>query len=388
MRTTSSTLPVSPTPALSDETTLAAAVRCLAEHLPLKTQGACQPQTLYQVLLWAASRHDSIEHTAQLLSGVPTGNGLRYHLDKLTNMAALEQQMNAALQSRLPDSIANHRHRLALDLHLLPYYGVANASEAPYIYRSQSRAGTTQFFAYATVYVIRHQQRLTLAIHAIPQGETLVATITYLLDKLSLIRVKVEQLYLDRGFFSVPVIRWLQALRLPFLMPAVIRGKTNGTRSLCQGRKSYATNFTLTSNRHGTVCCRMVVICRYWKGDRRQHGIQYRLYVAYELKLALHQVHHHYRQRFGIESSYRIKNHCRIRTTIKNPVVRLLFVALAFVLVNLWIGLLWFFVSTTRRGGRRVHRERFRLKTMLEFLAHAVERQFPPIRAVFLPIPA
>ncbi|WP_242065355.1 hypothetical protein [Trichocoleus sp. FACHB-262] len=40
------------------------------------------------------------------------------------------------------------------------------------------------------------------------------------------------RLYLYRGFYSVPVIRWLKALQIPFPMPAVIRGKTGGTRQL------------------------------------------------------------------------------------------------------------------------------------------------------------
>jgi putative transposase len=62
-------------------------------------------------------------------------------------------------------------------------------------------------------------------------------------------------------------------------------------------------------------------------------------------------------------------------------VVRLLFVALAFILVNLWVYLLWCFVSRTQRGGRVVYRELFSLKTMLEFLSHAVERHFP----IYLP---
>jgi len=53
--------------------------------------------------------------------------------------------------------------------------------------------------------------------------------------------------------------------------------------------------------------------------------------------VAWSQVHHHYRYRFGIEASYRVKNHARIRSTTKNPALRLLYVALAFILVNLWI---------------------------------------------------
>jgi putative transposase len=86
-----------------------------------------------------------------------------------------------------------------------------------------------------------------------------------------------------------------------------------------------------------------------------------------------------------IETSYRVKNLCRIRTTTKHPVVRFLYMALAFILVNLWIWLLWTRLSRSRRGGRRVYRERFPLKTMLEFLCHAIERRFPLIQAISLP---
>lgn len=337
------------------------------------------------MLLRAASHHDSIEHTTEILDGTPTGNGIRHHLNKLDDMVSLEAQVNAALQSRAPSEIVNHRHRLAIDLHLIPYYGKPNGQSASYIYRSKAKAGTTSFFASATVYVIRRQQRFTLAVHAVPRRETLVATITYLLDKLTPLRVKVKRLYLDRGFYSVPVIRWFNTLKLPFIMPAVIRGKQGGTRTLCQGCKSYTTQYTLKSTVHGTVDCQMAVVCRYHKGARGRHGIQYLIYVVYRAKVALHQLHHHYRDRFGIETSYRIKNQCRIRTTTKNPVLRLLFVALAFILVNLWIYLLWRYVSSTRRGGRLIYQQRFRLKTMLEFLSHAIERHFPTIHGVYLP---
>ncbi len=57
-------------------------------------------------------------------------------------MVTVEKQVNAALQSHLPSGLVNHRHRLAIDLHLLPYYGQPSEVEAPYIYRSQAKAGT------------------------------------------------------------------------------------------------------------------------------------------------------------------------------------------------------------------------------------------------------
>jgi putative transposase len=376
---------LSTAPALTDEATLDSAAACLLTHLPLEMTGSYTLRDLFEILLRAASRGDSIEHTVRSLQGAPSGNGVRYHLDKLADMAVLERQVNAALHSRIPPKIARKRQRMAIDLHLIPYYGTPTAAEAPYVYRSQAKAGTTRFFAYASLYVICRNKRVTLALHAVPCDETLVATITDLLAILHPLRVRVKRLYLDRGFYSVPVIRWLKALNIPFLLPAVIRGKQGGTRALLKGRKSYATHYTITSPHYGSVACQMRVVCSYLKGFKGQHGIHYVLYVVHRVKVALHQLHHHYRDRFGIETSYRIKNHCRIRTTTKNPVLRLLFVALAFILVNLWVYLLWHFVSRPRQGGQVVFQELFRLKTMLEFLSHAVERRFPVITAIYLP---
>jgi len=285
---------LSPSPALSDERTLESAINCLTEHLPITMKGSYSVREMFEILVRCASRGDSIEQTVRTLEGAPSGNDIRYHLEKFEDMAMLEEQLNGALHSRIPPKVAKGRHRVILDLHLIPDYGVPSEADASYVYRSQAKAGTTRCFAYATVYVICRNKRVTLGIHAVLCDETLVATVTYLV------------------------------------------------------------------------------------------GI---VYVVHQVKVTLHQLHDYYRQRFGIETSYRIKNHCRIRTTPKNPVLRLLFVALAFILVNLWVYLLWYFVSCPKPGKRVVYQNLFPLKTMLEFLAHAVERRFPVITAVYLPLP-
>jgi putative transposase len=383
--TTTPTL-LSPTPALTDEGTLESAIDCLTSNLEINMSGGYTVRDLFEILVRTASRGESIEQTVRALDSTPSSNGIRYHLEKLDDMKSLEQQLNAALQSRMPPKLRNRSHRLAIDLHLIPYYGKPTDIEANYVYRSQAKAGTTRFFAYATVYAICRNKRVTLAIHAVPCTETLVATLTYLLAIIHPLRMSIKLLCLDRGFYSVPIIRWLKALNFPFLMPAVIRGKTGGTRALLIGRKSYATDYTINSPKYGSITCQIRVVCGYHKGFKEQHGIRYLIYVVHRVKIALNQLHHYYRQRFGIETSYRLKNHCRIRTTTKNPVVRLLFVALAFILVNLWVYLLWHFISRSRRGGQLVYHALFPLNIMLQFLSTAVERRFPAVTAIYLPI--
>jgi hypothetical protein len=255
---------------------------CLSEHLLVEMEGRYTVRELFEILVRAASRGDSIEeHTAKTLDGSLSGNGLRYHLDKFDDMAVLERHLNTALQSRIPPKIAKKRHRMAIDLHLIAYYGNPTATEANYVYRSQAKAGTTRFFAYATIYVICHHKRVTLGVHAVPYDQTLVATVTYLLAMRSPLKVGVKYLCLDRGFYSIPVIRWLKALNIPFIMPVMIRGKQGGTKALLKGRKSYTTPYRLKSSQYGQVTCEMRVVCGYHKGIKGQYGIRYLVYVVH-----------------------------------------------------------------------------------------------------------
>lgn len=197
--------------------------------------------------------------------------------------------------------------------------------------------------------------------------------------------LKIERLYLDRKFFYVPVIRWLQALDIPFEMPVIIRGKQGGTRQLIRGQRSYKTSYTLNSDKYGSVTFNVWIVCTYKNGRRRAHGREFFIYAIYKEKLSLHLIHDDYHLRFRIESSYRMKNQCQIKTTIKNPIIRLLFVALAFLIINIWIYLVWHYLSRLKRSSRQVLSHLFTLKQMLEFLRQAVNRNYGVKSEVCLP---
>ena len=75
-----------------------------------------------------------------------------------------------------------------------------------------------------------------------------------------------------------------------------------------------------------------------------------------------------YRRRFGIETSSRQMNQCRIRTTTKKFHVRFLYVAIGLLLRNLWVWLHHFVLSSPRRGCRRYNWELLRVERMLLWL--------------------
>jgi hypothetical protein len=268
--------------ALTDSETLIETINCLSKHIKIKTQGDCDQDCLLKILVKAASRGDTIENTINSLNSVPASNTVRYHLNKFDNFEELETSINSALKSKLLPKINKTQLSLAVDLNLIPYYGEPSLEELPYIYRSEAKLGTCSFYAYATLCILNQDKRFTIAIRAVRKQETIVATLTYLLAELASHNLKIKKLYLDRGFFTIPVISWLQALDIPFVMPAIRRGKQGGINQFLQRRKSYKTTYTMTRKKGDSVTFDLAVICKYRRGKRKRKGIEYLVYVIYK----------------------------------------------------------------------------------------------------------
>ena len=124
------------------------------------------------------------------------------------------------------------------------------------------------------------------------------------------------------------------------MTPIPVRGKSGGIQSLFQG-KSRKTNYTFNSPKYGQYTVQVVVVKRYSKGRYGRHKSKWFAFAVTGVPVGISpaQVFELYRQRFGIESSYRQMNQVRARTSTRNPVIRLLLVGLAFVLFNLYISL-------------------------------------------------
>jgi IS4 transposase len=280
---------------------------------------------------------------------------------------------------------------VAIDLTLPPYHGEPAREEAE-IRRGPAKSGTTHFHGYATAYLIRKNKRLTLAMTSVRAREPLSAVLERLLAELDRLGISRTRLYLDRQFFTVEVIGYFQQRRAEerVVMPVVVRGKNGGTRALLKGRRSHWTQYTMRntmrSREHGSATFRVAVVCKHSKGRYGRHGVQHFAYaVLGEIPGKPQRLYAEYRQRFGIESSYRLMNELRIRTSSRCPKLRLLFVAAAFLLANRWVYLKWSRVSERRRGGRRVQHAHFRLRLFRHFLREAVRALYGAVLSIPLP---
>ena len=368
-------------------------VELLQKYLKFKDYGRiCTIAVLWHILLAAAARITSIFDICQRLQNAPSDETVRKAiLAGLPDYAELQRRVNRALAGSLPKALRRRRQPLACDLVLIPYHGEP-FRDYQEIYRSKAQRGTSHFHAYATAYVICNGRRYTVALTPVGCGEPMKDVLQRLLQQASRAGVKPRYLLLDRGFYSVEVIRYLQQAKYPFLMPAKFPGRqpTRSSRSP-QFRfwgKSGWSRHTLTNAKGKRATVSICVACRNYRGKWKRHGRQRLVYAFWGIRPSSYQwVYETYRRRFGIETSYRQLHQARIRTTTRNPLVRFLFVSLALLLRNVWVWLHYHVLATPRRGGRRLNLGRLSFRTLLSWLLQVAEEALGIIDFVVTQLP-
>jgi hypothetical protein len=199
----------------------------------------------------------------------------------------------------------------------------------------------------------------------VKKGEPLKDVIQRLLRQAARVGIRPRLLLLDRGFYSVAVVRYHQAARYPFLMPVICHGRSPEQRGGPSGsyvfrawKTSGWSRYTLTDAKKRTATVSICVRCRNYRGQWKRRGRQALIYAYWGYRPpSPDSVFATYRLRFGIEASSRQRPEGRLRTTTRRPAVGLLDVGIALVLRNLGEILL----------------ERLRWETLLLWLLHVVE---------------
>jgi putative transposase len=261
------------------------------QHLQLRDHGPkCTAGLLLTVLCYAAARLASLSAACKALLEAPTYTSVhKALLATLPHLQELQRLLNRVLQGDLPKALRRKPQPIAIDLYLNPYHG-HYLHDPDEIYRSQPKDGTTHFHAYATAYVIRKGCRFTVALTYVRKGEALQQVIQRLLAQAAKAGVRLRYLLLDRGFWSVNVVRYLQAARYPFLMPVPCRGRQadhpkgpGGTRIFHLRKSSGWGHYTLTNNAGRRATVSICVKCRNRRGERGKHGRAALVYAFWKL---------------------------------------------------------------------------------------------------------
>ena len=139
-------------------------------------------------------------------------------------LRVLERRLNNSLTGSLSRRMERRTWQVAIDWHLVPYYG-RPAKSRNELYHSRQHLGTTRFHAYATACIVEYGERYTLAMTLVRQHESTTTVLKRLLARIREIGLKIKRILLDRAFFTAEVATLLQQERLPFLMPVALRGR-------------------------------------------------------------------------------------------------------------------------------------------------------------------
>lgn len=345
--------------------------KLLADHGRL-----CTAAVVWSIVLRAAARMTSVQAACNDLARAPSGQAVFTALtDGLPKtLKVLERRLNEALAIPLSRGMRRRRWEVAIDWHLVPYYGDPKQSRNE-LYYGQPRQGTTTFHAYATACIVCYGQRYTLALSWVRRHESMVTVLARLVARIREIGLKIRYVLLDRAFFSVPVVAFLQEEKLPFLMPVKFRGRKpkqgrplTGLRALKQ-RPAGWYDHTMTSGKR-QVSIRVCIAYRTYRHRKSgKRANQKLLYAAWRMTDEPTVIRDRYRTRFGIETSFRQMRQARIYTCTKDPHLRLVFIAVALLLRNLWV---WIHATFLADGGgltMTLNLHRLRFKRLLEWIA-------------------
>jgi hypothetical protein len=331
---------------------------------------------LLQLLVWAALRVSTLAAACRRHPDGPCDQTVRTALIQALpkRLSTLERRAHQALIQDLPRRLRRGKRTLAIDWHSVPYHGEAFQSENEFR-RSKPEQGTTTFHVYATVAIVHHGERFTIALTAVTARDSNVTVLDRLIAQLRQIDLKIKVILLDRQFSNGPVIALLQDEGFPFVMPAMFRGrvpkpprKPTGFRVFQTARPGW---YTHDQSVNGTT--RTYSVCVTWKvplhrrKNVRQRKVQ--VFVAWKYRADRNALRELYRRRFGIEASYRQLKRARIRTSTRNPLLRFFFVALALILRNVWVWLHLVVWNEKPNCAERVDLKTLRFVDFLDLLA-------------------
>ena len=333
----------------------------LLRHLhPRDFSRHCTSTVLLSCLLLAAARRVSLAAVAAVRRSCPSRETLRQAVfATLPHYDCLRRHIPVLLQASLPRGLCRHpgrrRYPMAIDVHRVAYYK-RTRTPPRHVRKGQRLAGTRYSHDYATASLLRKGQYYVVAVIPLDPAEHWVDVVRRLLRQAAERGFSPRYVLMDRTFWSADVFRYLQRARYPFLIPVQKRGRKataaggpTGTQAFFHRCPSGRYTYRVANRQKQTAVVTILVRRRNHAGHDGKHGRYNWAYALWRMDLSsVRAAQESYRRRFRIESSYRLLETGRARTSSRDEGLRLWYVVLAVLIVNQWLQLHW---EASRRYG-------------------------------------
>jgi putative transposase len=321
----------------------------------------------------------SVHSLPKVVEKIPRETSFRYHLSKIDLESLLEVQSKILTYTKDQILTRGKSYHFAIDFTNDPYYGDIVDANDGYVIKSKMEDSTTTFYSYVSLYITSKGQRLTLTVLPVKTGVSKVEYIRKFLDVIKNLEVNIEVLCLDRGFYSIDVLSFLQTENIPHIVPVRKHGKE--LRKILRGNHSRYAQYTMMGT-GDPLNLILAIDVQYLQGKNKKFGNVNLGYVVYGIDWKPRKVHLTYKKRFAIESSYRIRNIVRAKTSSRNVVFRYLLTIISFLLKNIWVSLQWKFFSKVQRGPRTIDEDLFRFDRFRLFVWEGIRKKLKAVTFV------
>ena len=265
--------------------------------------------------------------------------------------------------------------QISIDLHNIPVYGKVHKSgkglDSTYCVNTKRTQGTNKCYQLATVHCVTPRCRTVLGVILVQEGDTMAEIVGRLLDMVEKRKIRVNRVTMDRGFNSKEVIRELERRGMTYIMPyikydtikkiimEVKDGKRDAVSSHTISKNTDPETVTVVVLKHDKKTTEesmteeeqqledtfkdAVKNDRAKKKDRKEHDPIDDYYV-FITNMPLSDIQNNpkivtklYKERWGIETSYRCYETIRPRTATTKHTPRIALMFFPWVFYNAWM---------------------------------------------------
>lgn len=344
----------------------------LTSHVTIKINGSLTSEDVMRTVVSLAVDKNSVHSVSKQYSAVACETSLRYHLKKLNMDELIRSNENILLQNPLKTLKTGKSYEFAIDLTNDPYYGKTDSSNEKYVIRSQAKKSTNSFYSYISLYITNKNERFTVSVLPVEKKKPMVEYISYFLDLIKRLNFKIRVLCLDREFYSIDVFEFLQNNGVPHIVPVVKKGER--MKLILNGNKARNTQYVMKNSKK-KILLDIVIDVKYLKGKRGKKGCENLGFVVFGVKWSPRKVSTVYRRRFAIESSYRMRNVVKPKTSSKNATIRYFYALISFLLKNIWLYIQNKHFTIVKRGPQVIDEDKFRFEVFILLIEEWLRRK-------------
>lgn len=347
-------------------------LRPLSDHVTIKINGSLTGEDVFRTVISMSVNRNSVHSVQSRYQDVACETSLRYHLKKLNMEELIKSNEKILLQEVVKTLKTGKSYEFAVDYTNDPYYGKTDSSNEKYVIRSQAKKSTNSFYSYASLYITNKNERFTLSVLPVEKKKTKVEYLSHFIDLIKELNFKIKVLCMDREFYCTDVFELLQKNNIPHIVPVV--KKVKKIKQILKGNKARCEQYVM-KNAKKRIHLDIVIDVKYLKGKRDKKGCENLGFVVFGINWTPRKVSTVYRRRFAIESSYRMRNIVKPKTSTKNAVIRYFYTLVSFLLKNIWLYLQKKHFTIVNRGPQVIDEDKFRFEMFILLIEEWLRRK-------------